>query len=108
MSDRPTPETDAAWACFKGHTELLHDVQNLNRKLKRERDEAREENKKLKEALIRVRTWGVSSKNFSATDSYQMAEWIDNGCEGELPKPDGTWIYERLEESKFRLDKLTA
>jgi hypothetical protein len=40
---RPTPETDAAWACFKGHTELLHDVKNLSRKLERERDEARKE-----------------------------------------------------------------
>ena len=37
-----TPETDAAWSCFKGHTELLHDVQNLSRKLERERDEAKE------------------------------------------------------------------
>jgi hypothetical protein len=66
----------------------------------RERDEAREENKKLKEALLRVRTWGISSKNFDASDSYQMAEWIDNGCAGELPKPDGPWIYERLEAAK--------
>ena len=41
MSEQTTPETDAAWACFKGHTELLHDVQNLSRKLERERDEAR-------------------------------------------------------------------
>jgi hypothetical protein len=74
----------------------------LERSLKaeREREEAREENKKLKEALIRVRTWGVSSKNFDALDSYQMAEWIDNGCAGELPKPDGPWIYERLEAAK--------
>jgi len=40
MSD--TPETDAAWACFKGYTEPLQDVQDLSRKLERERDEARE------------------------------------------------------------------
>ena len=39
MSD--TPETDAAWACFKGYTEPLQDVQDLSRKLERERDEAR-------------------------------------------------------------------
>jgi hypothetical protein len=38
-----TPETDAEWSCFKGHTELLHDVKNLSRKLERERDEAREQ-----------------------------------------------------------------
>ena len=38
MSD--TPETEAAWACFKGYMEPLQDVQNLSRKLERERDEA--------------------------------------------------------------------
>jgi hypothetical protein len=37
MSD--TPETDAAWACFKGYTEPLQDVQDLSRKLERERDD---------------------------------------------------------------------
>jgi uncharacterized protein (DUF3084 family) len=41
MSD--TPETNAAWACFKGYTEPLQDVQDLSRKLERERNEAREE-----------------------------------------------------------------
>jgi hypothetical protein len=39
MSD--TPETEAAWACFKGYMEPLQDVQDLSRKLERERDEAR-------------------------------------------------------------------
>jgi hypothetical protein len=38
-----TPETDAAWACFKGYTEPLQDVKDLSRKLERERDKAREE-----------------------------------------------------------------
>lgn len=37
MSD--TPETEAGWACFKGYMEPLQDVQNLSRKLERERDE---------------------------------------------------------------------
>jgi hypothetical protein len=37
MSD--TPETNAAWACFKGYTEPLQDVQDLSRKLERERDD---------------------------------------------------------------------
>jgi len=36
-----TPETDAGWACFKGYMEPLQDVQHLSRKLERERDEAR-------------------------------------------------------------------
>jgi hypothetical protein len=35
-----TPETDAAWSCFRGYTEPLHDVRDLSRKLERERDEA--------------------------------------------------------------------
>ena len=43
MNAPPTPETDAAWACFKGYMEPLQDVQDLSRKLERERDEAREE-----------------------------------------------------------------
>jgi hypothetical protein len=60
-------------------------VPELVAELKQGLDEAREENKKLREALLRVRTWGISSKNFSATDSYKMAEWIDDGCAGELP-----------------------
>jgi hypothetical protein len=42
MNTQPTPETDAAWACFKGYMELLQDVQDLSRKLERERNEARE------------------------------------------------------------------
>jgi sugar-specific transcriptional regulator TrmB len=43
MSERPTPETDAAWSCFKGYMEPLQDVKDLSSKLERERDEAREQ-----------------------------------------------------------------
>ena len=43
MNVQPTPETDAAWACFKGYMEPLQDVQDLSRKLERERDDAREQ-----------------------------------------------------------------
>jgi hypothetical protein len=67
MSEQTTPETDAAWACFKGHTELLHDVQNLSRKLERERDEAREQNAKLRDiaemAITAVALWAGSRTN---------------------------------------------
>lgn len=49
MSD--TPETDAAWACFKGYTEPLQDVQDLSRKLERERDQARDLLKHAQSAL---------------------------------------------------------
>jgi hypothetical protein len=42
FSSSSTPETDAAWACFKGYMEPLQDVKDLSRKLERERDEARE------------------------------------------------------------------
>lgn len=71
-----------------------------------ERDEAREENEKLREALLRVRTWGIESKNFSSNDNGKMAHWIDEGCTGELPEPDGPWIYERMEENaKLRRER---
>ena len=79
---------------------LCAKVPELVEELKQGLAEAREENKKLREALLRVRTWGISSKNFSATDSYKMAEWIDDACAGELPEPDGPWIYEKMEETK--------
>jgi hypothetical protein len=49
MSD--TPETDAAWSCFKGYMEPLQDVKDLSRKLERERDEAREEINRYREKL---------------------------------------------------------
>ena len=41
MNKLPTPETDAAWSCFKGYMEPLQDVKDLSRKLERERDEAK-------------------------------------------------------------------
>jgi hypothetical protein len=97
MNNRPTPETDCESGFFDMETAV---GAAFARRLERERDEAREENKKLREALLRVRTWGISSKNFSATDSYKMAEWIDDACAGELPEPDGHWIYEKMEETK--------
>ena len=49
MSD--TPETDAAWSCFKGYMEPLQDVKDLSRKLERERDEAREQAQRLRVQL---------------------------------------------------------
>jgi hypothetical protein len=53
MSD--TPETDAAWACFKGYMEPLQDVKDLGRKLERERDEAREERDEARKEIDRYR-----------------------------------------------------
>lgn len=50
MNTQPISETDAAWACFKGYMEPLQDVKDLSRKLERERDEARDELKKLEGA----------------------------------------------------------
>ena len=40
MSDRPTPETDAAWAAESGNG--LNEVKEISRKLERERDDARD------------------------------------------------------------------
>jgi hypothetical protein len=62
--------------------------------------EAREQNKTLREALLSVRTWGINSKNWSATHGDAMSQWIDDGCAGELPPPHGQWIYEKLEGAK--------
>ena len=94
MNERPTPETDEAqWGTGRVTTAFA-------RKLERERDEAREENEKLREALLRIRTWGIESKNFSSNDNSKMAHWIDEGCIGNLPKPDGPWIYEKMEATK--------
>lgn len=95
-------ERDEAWACCD---ELVVDSNAITlaktvMRLERERDEAREENEKLREALLRIRTWGIESKNFSSNDNSKMAHWIDEGCIGNLPKPDGPWIYEKMEATK--------
>jgi|688.fasta_scaffold139738_3 hypothetical protein len=69
-------------------------------RIAKERDEAREQNAKLREALLRVRTWGLASKNWSATHGDDMAQWIDAGCVGELPPPRSEWICGKLEGAK--------
>lgn len=59
-------------------------------------EDARElerENARLREALLRLRTWGIRARNFDAQDNRAMAEWVDAGCAGPLPTPDGPWIY---------------
>jgi hypothetical protein len=87
-------------------TERENDLQcelaawELLREAQRERDEAREQNAKLREALLRVRTWGLASKNWSATHGDDMAQWIDAGCVGELPPPRSEWICGKLEGAK--------
>jgi hypothetical protein len=58
------------------------------------------QNAKLREALLRVRTWGLASKNWSATHGDDMAQWIDAGCVGELPPPRSEWICGKLEGAK--------
>lgn len=93
-----TPETDAAERMAYSQEYMV--PTEFARKLERQRDEAREENKRLREALMRVRTWGIRSKNFDASDNFVMAEWIDAGCAGELPEPHGPWIYEEMEAAK--------
>ena len=42
FSSSSTPETDAAWSCFKGYMEPLQDVKDLSRKLERERDKLKQ------------------------------------------------------------------
>jgi len=43
MNTQPTPETDELWSWFSGNPELLDHVEELSRRLERERDEARAE-----------------------------------------------------------------
>ena len=54
FSSSSTPETDAAWACFKGYMEPLQDVKDLSRKLERERNEALEKIKQQKLEIVRL------------------------------------------------------
>jgi hypothetical protein len=106
MNNTPTPETDdLAIICYIDS--VIEGVFGFRavpiddcRKLERERDEAREQNAKLREALLRVRTWGLASKNWSATHGDDMAQWIDAGCVGELPPPRSEWICGKLEGAK--------
>lgn len=39
----------------------------------------------LEEALKRAREWGVHSKAYHAGVSYDLAQWIDGGMQGDLP-----------------------
>jgi hypothetical protein len=45
----------------------------------------REKNKRMEEALLRLRMWGGIGKNWSANEAHALAEWIDGGMTGELP-----------------------
>jgi hypothetical protein len=101
MSD--TPETDAAWSCFKGYIEPLQDVKELSRKLERERDEATQARKvsaadwlnQIANADLRVtrikrerddlrnelnstirlsRTWEDDAKRYASNSDYWKAE----------------------------------
>lgn len=115
MSDQPLSDADVAEA--KRRAKWLHkhkapknwiiltvfEVSTIREKimtLERELNDARAENKILREALLRVRTWGVNSKNFCCIDGDKMSAWIDSGCVGELPEPHGPWIYARMEAAK--------
>ena len=75
MSDRPTPETDAAcWReGFGLNSKCVH--AEFARKLERERDEAREENKKFREALEWIAKRYDDSKptHAVAMDAYEMS-----------------------------------
>ena len=65
---RPTPETDDAWACFKGYMEPLQDVKDLSRKLERERDEARE-----KAERYRIEANAMMMQRDEAREALRMA-----------------------------------
>jgi hypothetical protein len=80
ISERPTPETDAAcghasnWDSLQG--KLREEVPaEFARRLERERDEAREENKKLREVLewISKRYDDSKTTHAVAMDCYEMS-----------------------------------
>ena len=74
----PTPETDVAWACFKGYMEPLQDVKNLSRKLERERDEARAQVKEL--IYIAERAIDLAAIDFE-NDKFGVVSELRDGLE---------------------------
>jgi len=86
------------------------DWMDLARRMERERNEWKSlhwnahhhahqmflETLQLREALMRVRAWGITGKGFDASDASAMAKWVDAGCVGPLPDPNGPWIYAAL------------
>jgi predicted ribosome quality control (RQC) complex YloA/Tae2 family protein len=86
MSD--TPETDAAWSCFKGYMEPLQDVKDLSRKLERERDEAREkaERYRLEANAIMMQRDEVQKKLEYYKERYEQLKEIPKWYNGrEIP-----------------------
>lgn len=47
------------------------------------------ERNRLKQALVRVREWGIYGKDFDTVSADEMAEWVDRGCVGPLPDSAG-------------------
>lgn len=43
------------------------------------------DNDKLRTALKRARTWGVSSRGFDGWACLELTDWIDEGMGGPLP-----------------------
>jgi hypothetical protein len=85
-----TPRTDAHHDAIRKRGGFLFPG-DLDFMRELERESARR-----REALIRVRTWGIKSPAFDAHDNRIMAEWIDAGCNGPLPEPEGPWIYREM------------
>ena len=54
---------------------------------RQELEALREQNKRMEEALLRLRMWGGigAGKGYSATEAFAFADWIDGGMTGELP-----------------------
>jgi hypothetical protein len=88
--EHDTPKTNrAAFAYCHGDSTDLVVTTDFAGDLERE-------NTRLREALLRIRTWGIRAHNFDAQDNRAMADWVDAGCAGPLPTPDGPWIYSAM------------
>jgi hypothetical protein len=74
--------------------ELLQDISNALEVVASEKDA---EIARLRSALKRILIHGLShSEQYSASESYAMAEWIRNGIVGELPEVTCPFIKEAL------------
>ena len=94
-----TPETDAAWACFKGYMEPLQDVKDLSRKLERERDEARE-------ALKHIEEYGTEEINAAIDLRQKLASSLVE--RDEARKLLGTPLSVAISERNDALHALTG
>jgi flagellar motility protein MotE (MotC chaperone) len=101
-----TPETDAACACFKGYTEPLQDVQDLSRKLERERDEWRKSAFEITEQATKSRKELERERDEARADAAQLADRL-SGLELRTTEELARLERER-DEARNKYDELAT